>query len=722
MATYAEVIPGIDLTVTVDALGFSEVLVVKTRAALANPALAKLSFNLSGSGLSSTGAAGLAASADAAVAAPFAIGNAAMWDSSQPATPLSGSSAADVSAAVTSTVGGAGVAAKFATVPTRMSGTSLVLVPDAAMLAAADTTLPVFIDPTSKSTNATYWSMINKGHQDQEYWDYDRASHAKVGNAGDGVNMYRSLFQFSTANWKNKHVTGVTFNDNLVHSWNCANTTTELHIVPVTLSKSLTWNTGPAWGTDYANRSSQNCSDASGVVDSWASTSLTAAVYAQNAASWITLGLRASDETISTSGSNGWKKYQESGSTGPRLSVTYNTAPTVATSSMTLDSLACGSSGSPSIVSTLNGHSPVMHATVTDAEADKSTMTFTYPGGTHAYTLVASGTSMTYPIPTAGIPSGSTVYSWHVTVSDGTDSSTSGTCYFKVDNTVPAAPAVTSTDGRYPDESVDTSPHDGVGKPGTFTIQAPGAVRYEWAFNLSDPTGKNSTPVTAGAAITISVTPSTVGDNSITAYAYNAAGTKSVLGGSTFNVATPDAPVGHWALDGDGTDTGTAPHTASASNVTWTPDARVVGHSVATMNGTSSQLTATSPIRTDTSFAVAAWVRLTSMPNATPTIVSQDGNSTAGFQLQGRTNKWCMTARPSDTAGVVNVSACGGSIVLGQWTHLVGVYDHGAGQLAQIYINDDPTPAATTAFTSTWNIRAPCRSAAAGTPTTTWTG
>jgi hypothetical protein len=51
-ATYPEVLPGVDLRLTAAATGFHEVLVVKTRQAAANPALARLRFGISTSGLS----------------------------------------------------------------------------------------------------------------------------------------------------------------------------------------------------------------------------------------------------------------------------------------------------------------------------------------------------------------------------------------------------------------------------------------------------------------------------------------------------------------------------------------------------------------------------------------------------------------------------------------------------------------------------------------------
>src|SRR5579859_5353982 len=62
-ATYVDVLPGVDLTLTADVDGFAEVLVVKTRDAARNPRLRRLTFRTSAKGLSlkvdpSTGAVG----------------------------------------------------------------------------------------------------------------------------------------------------------------------------------------------------------------------------------------------------------------------------------------------------------------------------------------------------------------------------------------------------------------------------------------------------------------------------------------------------------------------------------------------------------------------------------------------------------------------------------------------------------------------------------------
>jgi hypothetical protein len=734
VATYASVLPDVDLQIHVDEWGFSEVLVVKTAAAAANPALTSLRFALSGSGLSAAGAAGTATTPDDAVTADFEIGAAAMWDSTPPAgVPDPDMPPGDVQSETVSTAEGPGSGAKVASIPTTMSGTTLVVTPAQSLLKDSTAKFPIYIDPKSSSPARSYWAMINSGHKAQEYWDYDRSDHAKVGNAGTGVDMYRSLFQFATTAWKGKHVTAVTFSDNLVHSWSCSNTVTELHHVAGALSKSTTWNSNAAnWGGSLATVSNQNCHDASGVHSEWSTSALASDVNSTNGNATVTFGLRAASETVSTNGSNGWKKFDEtSGAGGAHLSVTYNTAPKL--SNLHTDAATCATTAAAApALSTVGSpaHNPVPQVTVTDGEADKTTVSFTYPksgGGTTttSYANVASGASQKLAggIPAAGIPTGAT-YSWSVKVTDGTDTATS-TCYFKIDNTIPQPPTIQPADGIYLD---DDQLHGGVGKPGAFTIQASGdaktvaaVVKYTWG-----PTSGGSlqtVTTTAGAPVTVSFTPPVEGDNALQAYAYTATGVVSAIGSADFLVNNADLPSGAWSLDGDGTDTSAGQHAATATDVTWPTDVRQIGHQVARFNGTTSALTAPAPIHTNTSFSVAAWVRPTGT-SCTTNAVSQDGVHTSGFYLgcfQGKFTFDVISADSSTTVTTRTLSTA--NAPMNVWTSIAGVYDRSAGKIS-LYVNGVLQQTATQA-TTLWDATGPLaigRDRYVDVPTAWWAG
>ncbi|NMO50686.1 LamG domain-containing protein [Actinoplanes sp. TBRC 11911] len=606
--------------------------------------------------------------------------------------------AEDVQSETVSTFDGPGSGATLLPLTPTMDGTTLVVTPEQSMLSDPATTFPVYIDPKSSSPLRSSWTMINEGHPAQEYWDFDRSDHAKVGNAGTGVDMYRSLFQFSTSAWKGKHVTSSTFSDDLLHSWSCSDTQTELHHVTQTLGTNTTWNlNAPAWGgSSLVNVSNQNCHDAPGVHSEWSSTALASEVNSATGNATITFGLRAASEAISGDGSNGWKKFDESsGSGGAHLSVTYNTAPVL--SNLHTDAATCASSASAAPALATIGdpaHNPVPQVTVTDAEADKSTVSFTYPkagGGTltTSFTNVASGASqkLTSGIPASAIPSGGT-YSWSVKVSDGTDTSATVTCFFKVDNTVPEAPSIVSADGVYPD---DDALHGGVGRPGSFTIQAAGdaatvakVVKYTWGPSSGGPLQTAAT--TGGAPVTVSYTPPVEGDNTLQAFAFTATGVVSAMGSADFLVNTADQSAGEWTLDGDGTDTSSGGHDGDATDVTWTADGRQIGHKVAHFNGTTSTITATPAIHTDTSFAVAAWVRPTGTA-ACGNAVGQDGVHTSGFYLGCFQGKFTFDVIASDSSTVASTRTVStANAPTGVWSSIAGVYDRSAGQIS-LYVN-----------------------------------
>src|SRR5258706_10789208 len=91
-ATYADVLPGVNLLVSATPTGVSEVIEVMSAAAAANPALDLLRFPVSGSGLSvsADGAGGLAA-ADGQGRVVFSAPAPQMWDSAGPQGPGGGS-------------------------------------------------------------------------------------------------------------------------------------------------------------------------------------------------------------------------------------------------------------------------------------------------------------------------------------------------------------------------------------------------------------------------------------------------------------------------------------------------------------------------------------------------------------------------------------------------------------------------------------------------------
>jgi hypothetical protein len=322
------------------------------------------------------------------------------------------------------------------------------------------------------------------------------------------------------------------------------------------------------------------------------------------------------------------------------------------------------------------------------------------------------------------VPAGTFVnggtYSWRVR-SENTSGESGYTsfCELTVDQSPPVdAPGVTST--TYPSTPAGSDPvyRGGVGVTGSFTFTpGPGdsdVTSYRYGLNEFPPstvvTG-TGTPATA----TVSVTPAVEGLNTLYVQARDAGGNLGPVFGYEFYVRLATMPVGHWRLDES---SGTTAADASGSGLTatatgpvsWTTG-RIGG--AADFAGTSGSLgTAQSPIRTNASFTVAAWVKL-DHGSGSFTAVSQDGTRQSGFYLRydatanGGSGGWVFGMASTDTDTEVLRQATSPSVAsFGTWVHLAGVYDAGGGQLT-LYVNGQLQ--GTALHSSIWNAAAGLR-------------
>jgi hypothetical protein len=167
-ALYSSVLSGVDLSVSVtDQGGFSDILIVHSAAAAANPDLTKLQFAASTQGLTlSTDAEGdLDASASNGTLS-YTAPRPVMWDSNTTGDSASASQAvralhtesataqdagpADATSGdgSASSAAGPGTGAQIAPVAMSVSANAVTLTPDQSMLTNPGTGYPVFIDPT----------------------------------------------------------------------------------------------------------------------------------------------------------------------------------------------------------------------------------------------------------------------------------------------------------------------------------------------------------------------------------------------------------------------------------------------------------------------------------------------------------------------------------------------------------------------------------------------
>ena len=175
IATYAEVLPGVDLAVRAEPDGYVEHLVIKTAQAAKNPALAKIRLGMSTEGvqLKNKVNGGLDAT-DAKGTVVFTAPAAAMWDAKDAAktpapkapagkapagktpagkTPAGKNPAAtdpaatDTSAKTAKQLSAPGLGSRRATAKILLEKQALTVVPDQALLTNPATTYPVVVDP-----------------------------------------------------------------------------------------------------------------------------------------------------------------------------------------------------------------------------------------------------------------------------------------------------------------------------------------------------------------------------------------------------------------------------------------------------------------------------------------------------------------------------------------------------------------------------------------------
>lgn len=163
--------------------------------------------------------------------------------------------------------------------------------------------------------------------------------------------------------------------------------------------------------------------------------------------------------------------------------------------------------------------------------------------------------------------------------------------------------------------------------------------------------------------------------------------------GGELHGATPlPAPTGWWTCD-EATRTTVADSSGNAQTATLQGGtSRGTGGRIGracTLDGTSGYATTAGPmLRTDQSFSVAAWAYLT-RNDKDYTVVAQDGAQTSPFTLQydDGTDRWVLRTATTDAANAGGVIASAPTPArVGEWTHLVGVYDAVA-HTVRLYVN-----------------------------------
>jgi hypothetical protein len=692
-ATYHDVMPGVDLRMRATTQGFSEVLVVKTRAAAAQPGLAAIHFGLSTSGLSVRGdeTGGLGAY-DAAGALVFGSGAPSMWDSStSPAGAVPGA------ASVAAGADRPGTASRLAVAGLLADRDQLTLRPDLKLLTDPGTRFPVYVDPDF-TAGRTGWTLVLQGVT-QPKWN--GANDDPLGKSGYSdwdtpTVRYRTYFQFDTSAAIGKAVKSAEFN--VLEEWAPSCDARPVHAYGTNaVSPSTYWGNQPYPGGSIDLGTNNVAFGHPGCEDHWVGWNAVAAVRSavSRGSATTTIMVQAEDETDAYA----WKKWTAWGPNSPRIIVTYNSYPNRPTG-ITAEQKACALAPNEPYVNPLNPsgavRGPTLRAKVGDPDGGSVRAHFEWyqRGGAklgETTTPAANaGTVLAVTVPSGTYADGAKA-SYRVRGFDGADYGPwSGWCDVSIDRTRPdKKPVVTS--GTYPENDLGGS----VGFTGAFTFAANGVSDVVgYLYDLHDSPRQYVKADRLGGSATALVTPLDDRPMDLFVRSVDRAGNVSDSYDYHFNVNRATPPVADWRLNGL-IETRVVDSSPQHHDGTFTvgPARWVTGHhdDALFFDGSSGYVSTTNgpAVRTDRSFSVAAWVRLERAGDAWQVAVSQDGNRAAGFYLQYASDvkKWSFNMMRSDVDNATPDRAVSDGLAqTGVWTHLVGTYDPATGRM-QLFVN-----------------------------------
>lgn len=549
-ALYKSVLPGVDLKLSAEVNGFAQHLIVTTPQAAANPALKAIKLGITANGVTlDDDATDQLLAKDAAGNVVFSAPRPKMWEQppaeeAPPVTAPTGKSAAAMSAPAS----GDEPTAQEAPVGADVTGNTLTLTPDPALLASA-TQFPLVIDPVFTGGKSEKWAVVYSDTPNADYpwgsgWNSDNpADEPRIGYNGTGNTQ--SFFSMNISGLMGATISNATFAVEQTHSWGCdasAAGPTELW-TSRDISTTPTWNTrNNYWVTklaqgNFAHGNAKYCPGVQGY--DFTSSALTSYVQdgANHGLNQLAFGLKVPDSYLGNK--NSFKRIRNN----PVLEFDFDFKPEVIGGGAFEGTWAPSGDGNKAVpCGGLIGNSGLaLTATLLDRDGGTVTPEFvvtTASGATVPVsytTTVASGGTASATVLAGNLTSGT--YRWKVRAKDGEgpDSPFTDTCSFTVDKQGPENPVtVTNQDGS----ELTTHPARTT-LPLKIKNNAGDLAGFCWAMDRPVSVDGNRcsddtwVPVTAGATETvINVVPTGWPESRLHVLAYDQAGNHSPVDGA----------------------------------------------------------------------------------------------------------------------------------------------------------------------------------------------
>lgn len=717
-AVYPEVYPGVDLRVRALVDGFSYALVVKTRAAAANPALKTIRLGVTGDRLTvaARSGGGLTARTRDGKAAVSA-GGALMWDQRgaekievtsadrERMLPGAGESVRERVLRAKDVLAAPADLARKSSLKVSFGDGRLTVHTDLSLLRDPDAEFPIVIDPVSRTipgAGAPHWGFASSDNENRT------DGIARVGPDPDEYSsVWRSFFGFPVTSTVGgpATITGAAFQTWLVHSGAC-------QAKPVNLYGAGGFGAGRSnWpgasldidlGTQHGNANKSACPQPDMFME-WKNDAVKNYVQQE-----LNQGEGSHNFALAVANINGenlWKKFDPNRTS---LWVEWNKKPVNPVATDMVTAADATSSDIPCVGTPwVRGRTPALRAALRDPDNEEGgvlTGTFTWQQWNGSAWQAGGSLTKTAPPATPSAPGNraevtlpqlaeNVKHRWQLTTTDsgGLVSDPSPWCEFVVASAPPAQkPTVASTD--YPTSGINGA----VGQSGRFTFGAGGASSVTaYTYWLEGGPARTVTTAAPGGSVSgVVVTPTAIGQNTLHVMSRDSAGNSSDEILYKFSVGGEQSPVSHWALSDSWTDTGSTPRTAT---VFGTPVYTIGRHGGAVGGdramffdgGQDYTQVPAAVVDHGKAITVAAWVRLPDPPTQDGVLLSSGTAAEGVFELRYRTaGGWCFTGIFVNAGARQPADACtGAGVAVGEWTYVVGVYDPSATEQLAVYVD-----------------------------------